>query len=90
MRRTFIGLALAALAVLPGLAIAEDLESNELVDIAGSQRGLIELHAELLHPNGSHVNHARVTPGGGRPPQKDRALYRRLRPILNRFLAGLL
>ena len=37
--------------------VAEDLESNEFVDVAGGKGGLIELHAELLHPNSGDTDH---------------------------------
>ena len=46
---------------LPGLLY-------QLIDVACSQRSLVELHAELLHPDGSDVNHAVCVPGGARPP----------------------
>ena len=39
------------------LAVAEHLEPDELVDIAGGEGGLVELHAELLHPYGGNVDH---------------------------------
>ena len=37
--------------------VAQHFESDELVDIAGRQRGLIELHAELLHPDSGYADH---------------------------------
>ncbi len=37
--------------------VAEDLETDEFVDVAGGQRGLIELHAELLHPDCGDADH---------------------------------
>ena len=39
------------------LGVTEDLEADELVDVLGRQRGLIELHAELLHSNRRDVDH---------------------------------
>ena len=39
------------------LAVAEHLEPDQLVDVAGAQGGLVELHAELLHPNRGDANH---------------------------------
>ena len=56
------GLFAAAADGLAGLAVTKDLETNELVDVAGSQRGLVELHAELLHADSSHVYHACFVP----------------------------
>ena len=55
-------LLLAAPNGLPGLAVVQHLEANQLVDVSGSQRGLIELHPKLLHPDGSHVNHSVLVP----------------------------
>jgi hypothetical protein len=37
--------------------VTEDLESDELVDVAGGQRGLIELHAKLLHFDCGNADH---------------------------------
>ena len=54
-------LLLAAPDRLTRLAVVQDLEADQLVDVAGGQRGLIELHAELLHPDGGDVNHAVCT-----------------------------
>ena len=42
---------------LPALAIAEDLEANELVDVAGTERCLVELDAELLHADRGDADH---------------------------------
>jgi len=42
---------------LSGFAVAEHLEAYELVDVTGTERRLIELHAELLHPDSSDVDH---------------------------------
>src|SRR5262245_6602415 len=39
------------------IAVAQDLETHELVDVVGSQGGLIELHAELVHADGGDVEH---------------------------------
>ena len=39
------------------LAVAQDLEPHQLVDVTGGQRSLVELHAELLHPNRGDVDH---------------------------------
>ena len=39
------------------LAVVQDFEANELVDVAGRQRSLVELHAELLHSNRGDVDH---------------------------------
>ena len=30
---------------------AQDLEADQLVDVIGRERRLVELHAELLHPD---------------------------------------
>ena len=37
--------------------IAQHFEAHELVDIAGREGGLIELHAELLHPDSGYADH---------------------------------
>ena len=42
---------------LPGLAVVQHLEAHKLVDVAGGERRLIELHPELLHTDGSDVDH---------------------------------
>ena len=47
---------------LPRLAVAQDLEANQLVDVFGSQSCLIELHAKLLHSDCSDVNHSVLVP----------------------------
>ena len=51
------------------VAVAEDLEPDELVDVTGGERSLVELHAELLHPDGGNVDHGevRTAPPGGSP-----------------------
>ena len=41
------------------LAVAEHLEPDQLVDVAGAQGGLVELHAELLHPDRGDADHRR-------------------------------
>ena len=41
------------------LAVTEDFESDELIDVTGAQRGLVELHTELLHPDCGDANHRR-------------------------------
>ena len=48
------------------LAVTQDLESHELVDVAGRERGLIELNAKLLHANRGNVDHR----PGAAPPLK--------------------
>ena len=42
---------------LRAVAVAQHLESDKLVDVTGRQRSLVELHAELLHPNRGDVDH---------------------------------
>ena len=42
---------------LTRLAVVEDLEPHKLVDVSGGEGGLIELHPELLHTDGSDVDH---------------------------------
>ena len=37
-------------------AVVEDLEPHELVDVVGGERCLVELHAELLHPDGGDAD----------------------------------
>ena len=56
---------------LPALAVVEHFEADQLVDVARGQRGLIELHAELLHANGGDVDHKVRSrgPGAGRLPK---------------------
>ena len=39
------------------LAVTEDFEAHELVDVLRGERGLVELHAELLHPDRCDANH---------------------------------
>ena len=39
------------------LAVAQDLEAHELVDVTCRQGGLVELDSELLHPNRGDVDH---------------------------------
>ena len=57
-RRARHGLLLAAAhAGLRAVAVVQDFEPNQLVDIAGGQGGLVELHPELLHPDGGDVDH---------------------------------
>jgi hypothetical protein len=51
----------AAHARLSLVLIAQDLETNELVDVTGRQGGLIELHAELLHPDSGYADHKSPT-----------------------------
>ena len=41
------------------LAVTEHLEPDQLVDVAGGQGGLVELHPELLHPDGGDADHRR-------------------------------
>ena len=47
------------------VAVIQDFEANELVDVAGGQRSLIELHPELLHPDSGNVDHRQTL--GPRP-----------------------
>ncbi len=42
---------------MPLFGVAQDLETDELVDVAGRQRRLVERHAKLVHPDGSNVDH---------------------------------
>ena len=37
--------------------VTQHFEAHKLVDIAGRQGGLIELHAELLHPDSRYADH---------------------------------
>src|SRR5688500_7878572 len=39
------------------LAVAQHFEPDELVDVTGSEGGLVELDSELLHLDGGDVNH---------------------------------
>jgi hypothetical protein len=39
------------------LAVAQHLEADELVDVLGRERRLVEPHAELLHLNGGDIDH---------------------------------
>ena len=43
--------------ILDQSGVVEDLETDELVDVTGTQGRLIELHPELLHPDGGDVDH---------------------------------
>ena len=52
---------LAANALGPLVLVTQHFESDELVDITGGKRGLIELHAELLHPNSGYADHKSPT-----------------------------
>ena len=52
--------AAAAHGLVALVAVAQDLEAHELVDVVGGQRGLVELHPELLHPDGGNVDHGDV------------------------------
>ena len=75
----------------PGLArfaVVQHLEANELVDVAGSQRGLVEVDPELLHPDRSHVDHASLSLDGRFPAYGRGELYRPTAPNLNSFLTG--
>ena len=38
------------------LAVVEDLEPHELVDVVGGEGCLVELHPELLHPDGGDAD----------------------------------
>ena len=58
-RRRLLPLAANRLAVF---AVVEHLEPDELVDVAGGQGGLVELHAELLHPNRGDADHRQSCP----------------------------
>jgi hypothetical protein len=49
-------LLLAAADRLRLLSVVEDFESHELVDVVGRERCLVELHPELLHPNGGDAD----------------------------------
>jgi len=42
---------------LRAVAVIEHLEADQLIDVTGGQRSLVELHAELLHPNRGDVDH---------------------------------
>src|SRR5205823_774222 len=42
---------------LAAVAVAEDLEPDQFVDVAGRQRSLVELHAKLLHPDRGNIDH---------------------------------
>ena len=55
----FFRLPRTPLTVVP---IVEDLETDELVDIASGQGSLVELHTKLLHPNRGHVDHRQSCP----------------------------
>jgi len=46
---------------LRGIAVIENLKPDELVDVTGRERRLVELHAELLHADRGNVNH-RMSP----------------------------
>src|SRR5581483_1919818 len=48
------------------IAITQNLESNELVDVTGRQGSLVELHPKLLHADGGNVNHRSIS-AVGRP-----------------------
>jgi hypothetical protein len=39
------------------VVVVENLEAHQLVDVVRRQRGLIELHAELLHPYRGYADH---------------------------------
>jgi hypothetical protein len=47
------------------LTVAQHLESHQLVNIIRGQRRLVELHPELLHPDGGYADHK------GRPKESD-------------------
>jgi hypothetical protein len=42
------------------VGVTEDLEAHELVDVLRGERGLVELHPELLHADGRNVDHGDV------------------------------
>jgi hypothetical protein len=50
----------AAHGLLPGIAVTQHLETNELIDILGRESGLVELHAKLLHPDRSDADHSKL------------------------------
>jgi hypothetical protein len=50
-------LLLAAKPSLSLILIAQHFEPDELVDVAGREGGLVELHAELLHSNRGYADH---------------------------------
>ena len=56
-RLAFARLRFAAADAALRLAVIEHFEPDELVDIAGGEGGLIELHPELLHADGGNVDH---------------------------------
>src|SRR5205814_2427581 len=75
------------------VSVAQDLEPNQFVDIARRQRSMVELHAELLHPNRGNVDH-RWIPKPGRPggwgrdlPDRNSEFYRSNAKHLNGFFA---
>jgi hypothetical protein len=39
------------------LAVTQDLETDELVDVISSEGRLVEQHPELLHPDGGNADH---------------------------------
>src|SRR5262249_35265161 len=47
----------AAHAGLGVVAVVQDLEPDQFVDVAGGQRGLVKLHPELLHSDSGNVDH---------------------------------
>src|SRR5882672_3943942 len=47
----------AADRVLRIFAVAEDLEADKLIYVAGRERSLVELHPELLHPDRGNIDH---------------------------------
>ena len=73
LARTARRLLAAAADRLALLAVAEDLEPDELVDVAGGERGLVELHPELLHPNGGDADHGDESCICGRNAEKSPA-----------------
>ena len=46
-------------------AVVEHLEPHELVDVVGRERCLVELHPELLHPDGGDADHGQVASSSG-------------------------
>jgi hypothetical protein len=72
-------------------AVAQHLETDQLVDVARRERRLVELNAELLHSNGRNTNHCRPC-SMSNPGFASTGIHRRwpiLRPVsdnLNRYL----
>ena len=66
---------------LGAVAVAEHLEADKLVDVAGGQGRLVELDPELLHPNRGNVDHG----VGVFQRRKERDFTERTRAHLNGY-----